>query len=369
MLKVGITKQMDSFRLQVGLQVDNQVLALFGPSGSGKSMTLQCIAGLMTPDQGRIEIDGCAVFDSDCRVNLPPQRRRVGYVLQEYALFPHLTVGKNIIYGLKGITREEQRERVDEIIRTVRLEGLEERYPGELSGGQRQRVALARALVTRPRALLLDEPFAALDTAIRSRLHRELLQLLLELSIPTILVTHNLDEAYALSKEIAVCESGRVLQCGPREEVYFQPKNKAVARFMGVKNFWPGTVVEVNRGFSRIAGPGFEVWAPPGSYYPGQPVECYIRPEHVMLVPRDRQNGPRDPGETVLSGQIVEEVGYGGHYTLLFRPEIDSPGTRVKTDLHISLPAYIYQRLKVDKHQKWQVVLKQQYIGILEDTA
>lgn len=374
MLRCHIKKRLESFRLQVSLEVRDHVVALFGPSGSGKSLTLQCIAGLMTPDAGRIEIGGRPVFDSGAGVNLPPRRRSVGYVFQNYALFPHLTVAENIGYGLHRVPREERDGRIEEVIRAVRLEGLEGRRPGQLSGGQQQRVALARALVTRPAALLLDEPFGALDSVIRSRLHRELLQLLQELPIPTLLVTHNLDEAYALSREIAVYEAGRVLQFGPRDEVYYRPNSKAVARFVGVKNFLPGRVEEVRRDLTRVAGPGFTLWGPPGPFSTGQKVECCIRPEHVMLVRKDRPGEMPGPGEVSITGDIVDEVAYGGYVTLLFRPALPGfeagvpvpPATRAKApDLHITLPTYVYLRLNVERDKDWTVALKAKYIHIL----
>ncbi|BDG60033.1 ABC transporter ATP-binding protein [Caldinitratiruptor microaerophilus] len=369
MLACRIAKDLGSFRLHVNLEVKDHVVALFGPSGSGKSMTLQCIAGLVTPDAGRIEIGGRVVFDSGTGVNLPPERRNVGYVFQNYALFPHMTVAGNVAYGLHRLPRQEREARVRQVLRAVRLEGLERRRPHELSGGQQQRVALARALVTRPAALLLDEPFAALDSIIRSRLHRELLELLQELPIPTLLVTHNLEEAYALSREIAVYEGGRVLQFGPRDEVYYRPASKPVARFVGVKNFLPGRVEEVTERYTRVAGPGgLTLWGPPGPFAPAQRVECCIRPEHVMLVRKEQAGEPPRPGETRIPGAIVQEVVYGGHVNLLFEPCARAAGVRLP-NLHITLPTYMYDRLAVGTVKQWTVALKAEFVHVLPDTA
>lgn len=365
MLKFDLEKRLGDFRLHAGLEVKDHVVALFGPSGSGKSVTLQCLAGLVTPDRGRIEIGGRLIFErgGGANINLPPQSRRIGYVFQNYALFPHLTVTENIAFGLGRLPREQRNERVGEIIRTVRLQGLENRLPSQLSGGQQQRVALARALVTRPAALLLDEPFSALDSIIRGRLHRELLLLLRDLRIPTLLVTHDLSEAYALSREIAVYEAGRILQCGPRDEIYYRPNCKAAARFIGMKNFIPGRVAEATPGHTLVDGPGFALWGPSGPFTPGQDVQCCIRPEHVMLVRREREKAPPRAGETRLSGTILEEVGYGSHVTLIFRPDVSRDGPPPM--LHIALPTFVYHRLGVSGRKNWTVAVKAEQVHIL----
>ena len=192
MLEVQIRKTLKAFSLDVAFSLGDERVAIFGPSGSGKSLTLQCIAGLLKPDAGRIVINGRPVFDSSQGIDLRPQDRRIGYLFQSYALFPHLTVEDNISYGLHRLSKSERAYRAKKMVAAMRLEGLESRRPSEISGGQQQRVALARSLVTEPQLLLLDEPFSALDSPIRSRLHGELLQLLQGLSITTLMVTHNL---------------------------------------------------------------------------------------------------------------------------------------------------------------------------------
>ena len=170
MLDIRLRRRWPGFELDVGLRAGQEMTVLFGPSGSGKSLTLQCIAGIVRPDEGRIVVDGRTLFDSAQNVNLPPQARRVGYVPQHYALFPHLTVEQNIAYGLRDLTPTQRSARVREMVTLMALGGLEKRRPRELSGGQQQRVALARALSFRPDVLLLDEPFSSLDSGIRGEL-------------------------------------------------------------------------------------------------------------------------------------------------------------------------------------------------------
>lgn len=368
MLICHMEKQVGHFRLQVDLEAGNHVTALFGPSGSGKSLTLQAIAGLITPDRGRIEFGGRVVFDAAARVNVPPRQRRAGYVFQNYALFPHLTVAENIGYGLHRLPRAEREQRVAEAVAMVRLTGLERRRPGHLSGGQQQRVALARALVIRPEILLLDEPFAALDHATRLELHGQLLELLADLPVPTLLVTHQLEEAYALSRTIAVYEAGRIIQAGPREQVYGQPATLGTAGQVGFRNQIPGIVSAVRDGYTYVRGPGFSLVGPASACVPGQPVICAIRPQHVLLVRKDApaRDGGRE--ETCLRGRIVEEIVYGGEVWLWFRPDPAGPDGP-PPDLQIALPAHLYTRLGLAAEKRWEVVLRPEFLRLFPGPA
>lgn len=214
MLHVDIQKDLGSFRLDVQFETEGGTMGILGESGCGKSMTLRCIAGIERPDRGRIVLDGETLFDSERKINLPPQKRQVGYLFQNYALFPRMTVRQNILCGLRG---ERDRSRRAEIYRRtveqLQLNGLENRRPSQLSGGQAQRAALARILVSRPRLLMLDEPFSALDSHLRVQLQLQMLQLLRELDRQALLVTHSRDEAYHLCASIGVMEGGRFLCC------------------------------------------------------------------------------------------------------------------------------------------------------------
>jgi molybdate transport system ATP-binding protein/molybdate transport system permease protein len=236
-LEIAITKRLAGFALDVNFAAGRTPVGLLGASGAGKSMVLRSIAGLVRPDGGRIVLDGHVLFDSATGRHEPARTRRVGLLFQNYALFPHLTVEQNIAFGLDRLAAQERTQRTTEQIGAMHLAGLEQRYPGELSGGQQQRVALARALALTPAALLLDEPFSALDTHLRSELERQLRESLRRYSGVTLIVSHNLEELYRLCGEFVVLEKGSVIACGGRDEIFGRPPNRATARLTGCKNF------------------------------------------------------------------------------------------------------------------------------------
>jgi molybdate transport system ATP-binding protein len=219
-LAVRIVKRVKGFTLDAEWQIGTELAVLFGSSGSGKSMTLQCIAGLMNPDEGLIRANGDLFFDHARKVNILPQNRSFGYVFQDRALFPHMTVRGNITYGCRGLSKAEARGAVDEMIELFHLRGLEDRYPSDISGGQKQRVALARALIGKPEALLLDEPFSGLDQAIRFEMRKLLEEIRVKFDIPVVLVTHDIVEAYSMADRIIVYSSGRVSRTGPPHEIF-----------------------------------------------------------------------------------------------------------------------------------------------------
>ena len=236
-LFVDIQKQMGAFRLDVRFTAENGVTCLLGASGCGKSMTLKCIAGIEKPDRGRIELDGRVLFDSEKHIDLRPQQRRVGYLFQNYALFPNMTVRQNILCGL---CREKdwgvKETRLREMLGLMQLEGLENHKPHQLSGGQQQRVALARILVSDPRLLLLDEPFSALDGHLRDALKIELRDLLQRYGREVLMVTHDRTEAYNMSRQIAVMDKGRILTQKPTKALFADPGSVPAAVLTGCKN-------------------------------------------------------------------------------------------------------------------------------------
>ncbi|AOM84329.1 sulfate/molybdate ABC transporter ATP-binding protein [Salisediminibacterium beveridgei] len=246
MLDVQIHKQFPEFTLDIAFSVKPGLTGILGPSGCGKSLTLQALAGVLKPDNGKIIMDGETWYDSQRKIHLSPQQRQTGYVFQSYALFPHLTVAENIAYGLKGRPREEIRSSVSDWLDLIKLRGFGQRYPGQLSGGQKQRVALARSMITEPKLLLLDEPFSALDQHIRRQLEEDMLRLLGEhYNGIALLVTHNIEEAYRLGENGMLFSEGKVLQQGDRSDVLTRPKSIAAAEILGIENIFPSEFLQV----------------------------------------------------------------------------------------------------------------------------
>jgi molybdate transport system ATP-binding protein len=258
------------------------IVVLFGPSGAGKTTVLRCLAGLERPDRGSIRFGEKTWFDSARCVCLPPQLRDTGYLFQDYALFPHLTVARNIAYGLGGLAAAEQRRRVGDMIALLRLTGLADRYPRQLSGGEQQRAALARALARKPRLLLLDEPLSALDLPTRAQLRRELRHWLAESQTPALLVTHDRGEALALGDRVIIMHGGRVCQSGPVEEVFSRPANVDVAHVVGVETVLPATVVSVSEGLATVAVGEARLVAVASEALVGPCYAC-VRAEDVIL--------------------------------------------------------------------------------------
>lgn len=235
-LLVDIKKQLPGFNLDVSFHSDKDSLGFLGASGSGKSLTLRCIAGLMTPDEGKIIIDDCVFFDSKKGINVPISERKTGYVFQNYALFKHMTVEGNIAFGLRNRDTKYKVQRTKEMLELVRLEGYAKSLPHELSGGQQQRVALARALAFEPNIILLDEPFSALDSQLRNEMEYELLAILSNYQGASIFVTHNIEEAYRISKEIVIFKEGKTVEQGSRDKVFYKPETHAAAVLTGCSN-------------------------------------------------------------------------------------------------------------------------------------
>ena len=369
-LEVSIRKSLPGFTLDVDWSAGDGVAALFGPSGAGKTLTLQCLAGLVRPDAGRIVVDGQVLFDAAAGIDVPPQRRRVGYVFQGYALFPHLTVRDNVAFGLRERSRAYRTRRVDEVLTRLGLDPLAERHPRELSGGQRQRVALGRALATDPALLLLDEPLSALDLPLRQALRDELRAVLSDWGIAAVLVTHDLGEAYRLGDRIVVYEEGRVIQAAPRAELLWQPSSRAVARIMGIRNLVQGVTLKAtaDRIQLRWRGQVLEaVNSPTRSYLPGpdSPLAFYIRPEYVRLIRKDRGRVDGAHHMNLMSGTVVREVDLGTAWTLFLR--LDEPGEPAQGDydLELDVPRLVYEILEIERDRHWQFSLHRGAIHVL----
>ncbi len=365
-LDLDIRRRLSGFSLDVAFTAGDERVVLFGPSGAGKSLTLQCIAGITRPDDGRIVANGRVLFDAGARVNLPPQRRRVGYVPQRYALFPHLTVAEQIAYGLRGLSPAERRARVRELIDLMGLRGLEDRRPAALSGGQQQRVALARALAPDPDTLLLDEPFAALDVGLRAELRDELVALQQRRALTVVIVTHDLSDAFLLAQRVVVIDGGRTLQQGSREDVFYRPATRRVAEFVETRNILPAAIVAVESGIVTLAWNGvrLEADAPSGTTLrPGQTVDVCIRPTRIMIKPPEVESYAGR--QNVFCGVIVDEIIGAETYRLFVRLR-GSPNPR---DLEIELPGYVYFRLGLDRTKEIEMSVRRELLHIIPPQA
>ena len=367
---VEITKRLPGFTLDVAWTAGDGVAVLFGPSGAGKTLTLQCLAGLIHPDAGRIVVDDRVLFDAAAGVNLPPQQRRVGYVFQGYALFPHLTVAENVGFGLRDRPRVVRDTRVADVIARLDLGGLERRRPSELSGGQRQRVALGRALAIDPALLLLDEPLSALDAPLRRALRDELRSILSGWGTAAVVVTHDFTEAYRLADRIIVYESGRVIQAAPRAELLWQPASEAVARVMGLRNVLHGTVVKAMPDRIQIAWRGHTLEAvnsPTHSYLPQpeSPIAFFIRPEYVRLVRKDRSAPDAAHHMNLMRGTVAGEADFGTVWSLRMRLDAAGAPAQGDFDLEVEVPHLVYEILDIEHDRHWEFSIHRGSIHVL----
>jgi molybdate transport system ATP-binding protein len=294
------------FVLDVSLAIAPGITILFGPSGAGKSTLLDCLAGLVRPDAGRIAIGEQALFDSAGRANLPPQKRRIAYVFQSLALFPHMSVEENVSYGLAYLQGQERRARVGEILAAFRVENLKTRKPGEISGGEKQRVALARSLVTLPRLLLLDEPLTGLDAALKAAIVEDLRAWNAAQRIPILYVTHSREEVDALGERVIAMDHGRVVSAGTPQEVLDAPRRKRLAQAAGFENLLGGTVMDVREADGvmrvRLDASASEIEVPLGYASAGDRVRVAIRAGDILLATEPPKGLS---ARNVLPGRIV----------------------------------------------------------------
>jgi molybdate transport system ATP-binding protein len=239
-LDLKITTQLEGFSLDVQWGMGDELVVLFGHSGAGKSLTLRTIAGIAPQGDGYLKLNGRLLFDRSKNINIPPQQRLVGYVFQDLALFPHMTVEKNILYGAAGIEQQEAKKKAGKMMEIFRLAEHRNKYPHEISGGQKQRVAFARALLRQPEILLLDEPFSALDDQLRLEMRKCLTDVVKsELCVPAVLVTHNVLEAYTLADRVLIYSGGRVVQSGTPQVVFANPVNEEVISLVNLIKLYP----------------------------------------------------------------------------------------------------------------------------------
>ncbi len=358
-LSFSLKKRFPDFYIDVSLELGKEITVLFGPSGAGKSSILNMIAGILPPDEGFIRIDRTEIFNSERGIDIPIRKRKIGYLFQDLALFPHMTVFDNIAYGVKGLSREELEDRVKEFLVLMRLVGLEERYPSEISGGQRQRVALARTLVTEPRLLLLDEPFTALDYPVKEKLRADLVKIHKRYPITTIVVTHDLEEAYELGQRIAVINEGRIEQVGTKRDVFYSPRTRQVAKFLGIMNIFDGVVHAIESrdvvirhtslGLVRAKKKGLNLRV-------GERVTFGIRPEEVMVVREGRVDRQID---NPYEARIVEVVEKGTANTLYLKTK--EGGVIIKIDI----PAFAYRKMGLQEDKDVAISLKKECVWII----
>lgn len=324
-------------------------VVLFGQSGAGKSVLLKMLAGFFDPDRGRISVRSRVLFDTAERINIPIHQRRIGYLPQEYTLFPNLTVIENILYGLKVQKTPLDQSWFDYLISRLEIGDLLKRDPASLSGGQQQRVALARILIIRPDILLLDEPFTALDSAIRESLRDMVIELVDELNIMTLLVTHDLDEAFVFAQELALVHEGEVIEFGKRNDLYRHPQYAESAQLLGFCNVFP--VVELSGGQATLSnGDRFHIGSQTSS---DRPFFC-IRPEHIMIL-RDKYRQPKPLPRNIVQGTI-RQVAHHGRYVNLFMV------TDTGLELRISVPVHVHDRLELREGGSLQAFLKEESI-------
>ncbi|MFQ5329847.1 MAG: ABC transporter ATP-binding protein [Thermodesulfobacteriota bacterium] len=359
-LSINLKKRLHTFSIDVALSIGEETLVLFGPSGAGKSSLLHLISGIVTPDSGVVTINHRDVYNSGRGVNLPIRSRRVGHLFQDYALFPHMTVYDNIAYAI--MDKKQVGARVEELVALMRLTGIENRYPHEISGGQKQRTALARTLASEPQILLLDEPFSALDYQVREKLRSDVVEIHRRFPITTIFVTHDLEEAFVMGERIAVINDGRLEHVGTREEVFYRPKTRNVARLIGTRNIFRGRVAKVCGSELTIDTEELgeiRADAPPGqSLCQGEALSFTIRPEEIMIIRKGRKID-RPVKYNRVDGVVVSSVGKGSSHTVFFQAE------NGKARLKIEIPNFAYRKIRPVQGKAISVSLKRECIWII----
>ncbi|KDR96259.1 spermidine/putrescine transport system ATP-binding protein [Peptoclostridium litorale DSM 5388] len=299
----NIVKEYDGTRVLDGINLhikENEFLTLLGPSGCGKTTTLRIIGGFEQATSGEVYFEGNVIND------LPPYKRQINTVFQKYALFPHMDIYENIAFGLriKKMTEKQIQEKVERMLRLVNLKGFEKRSIDSLSGGQQQRIAIARALVNEPKVLLLDEPLGALDLKLRKEMQRELKQMQQDLGITFIYVTHDQEEALTMSDTIVVMDKGQVQQTGSPQDIYNEPENRFVAKFIGESNIIEGTMI---RDY-EVEFSGHKFKCVDSGFGENVPVDIVVRPEDLKIT---------DPEKGMIRGKVVSEIFKGVHYEML----------------------------------------------------
>ena len=384
LLELNIVKHFAStgvspgFDLDVSLDCEAGVTVLFGASGSGKTLTLDAVAGFLHPDEGRILLNNEILFDARSHVFLPPQRRGVGYVFQTYALFPHMTVEQNLAFGIARLPSLERHTRVREMLELFGLTSFATRRPHELSGGEKQRASIARALIPQPRLLLLDEPARGLDYQLRLDFYAVVRNIRETYRIPILLVTHDVTEGFVLADRMAVYRAGRVVQTGGPDEVFLHPRNAAVARLLGISNIFHGTVDELDpmTNSSLIRTALFPVAVP---YLPGKlrgdAVSFCIPREHVLLISPGAPGSDRDVDrkvETQIPVRVIGEITTPNTVHLLLRVRGESAGADGSgqlSQIESEVSRAAYKKMGIATQKDWLAAFPKAFIHVFPEQS
>jgi molybdate transport system ATP-binding protein len=354
-LEVAIELQVPGFMLHLNFGLGRQLGVLFGRSGAGKSLSLRAIAGLITPQAGAIQLNQRTLFDQQAGINLPPQARRVGYLPQNQALFPHRTIAQNIAYGLHNLSQAERFRQVSKWIEIMNLQDQAAKLPSEVSGGQQQRTALARAMAAEPDLLLMDEPFVALDASLRDHLRGEVRRVQQETDTPILLVTHDIGEAYQLADHLIVIADGRVIQTGARDDVFRQPQNASVARLMGMTNLLKVNMTDEQtaHGLKRVLWGRQSLAAEiADDIQPGEEITLGIRPEDILFI---RPDHPLDSDleDNLMQVQIIEDRSQGFDHLVCTQIE-DQP----EKQLLVRIPHPVFLRMQLQVGDRRQISIR-----------
>ncbi len=353
-LHLDVSKTLEQFELNVRLHAGPEPAGLLGASGAGKSMTLRMIAGIVTPDRGRIILNSRVLFESSAGINMPAAQRKIGFVFQDYALFPNMTVAENVGFGLSALPASERQARVQMQLDRMQISGLANRNPSEISGGQRQRVAIARCMAIEPDALLFDEPFAALDPHLRRQMEEQLRATLASYNGVVIFVTHDMEEAFRFCTDLLVLDSGKVIASGPRHQIFEQPQTVATARLTGCKN-----IVEAHRiGADRIAVASWNCELRTQSPGPAALTHVGIRSHQILFQP-DSSQANTFPCWLVTTSEAPHEM------TLYLRLHA-APQPGEPHHLQADLPKELWRSLSL-LPQPWQVSLDPARLLLLEN--
>lgn len=353
-LEVEAERKLETFTLRVALKSGQGVAGLLGPSGAGKSMTLRMIAGVNTPDAGRIVLNGRVLFDSTTKQNVPAAQRRVGVVFQDYALFPHLTVAENVGFGLHTLGKVERQARVQRQLEAMQISELAHRYPREISGGQRQRVAIARCMITNPDALLFDEPFAALDPHLRRQTEEQLRRTLAGYGGAVVFVSHDMEEAFRFCTDLLVLDQGKVIATGPKHQLFENPGTVAAARLTGCKNIVQASKVAAN----RVAIPAWSCELETVRAVDAEVTHIGFRSHQVRFVEEAR-------GGNVFPCWLVS-VSEAPHEMTLYLRLHAPPGPGDGAHLQADVPKELWKLLSVQP-QPWTIMLDPARLLLLKD--